>query len=66
MPVPSDIVMSPLAIPWSINASIMNEVSPGGFYLFNGSDFYFCVFKGLPPFLVLLASGFVNAFDGPF
>jgi hypothetical protein len=55
--------MSPLAMPWSINSSMMNEVSPGGFYLLNGSDFIFWVFRGLEPFLFLLANGF--AFDGP-
>ena len=41
VPVPSDIVISPFAIPWSIISSIMNDVSPGGFVLFNGSDLCF-------------------------
>jgi len=31
VPVPSDIVISPLAMPWSIISSIMKEVSPFGF-----------------------------------
>ena len=49
VPVPSDIVMSPFAIPWSIISSIMKEVSPLGFFdLFNAadSDFPFYIFNG--------------------
>ena len=41
VPVPSDNVISPLAIPWSIISSIINDVSPGGFAFFKGSDYYF-------------------------
>lgn len=54
VPVPSDKVISPLAIPWSIISSIMKEVSPGGFLGFNGSDFYFLVLSEF-----LLAFGFI-------
>ena len=45
---------------------MIKEVSPGGFVLFNGSDFYFVVFNGLPLFEVLVLGVFVNDFDGPF
>jgi hypothetical protein len=43
VPVPSPIVMSPLAIPYYIISSIMKEVSPFSFVFFDetGSDFYF-------------------------
>jgi hypothetical protein len=44
--------MSPLAMPWSIISSIMNEVSPFGFIFFEGvlmSDFYLLIFIGLLP-----------------
>ena len=51
VPVPSDIVISPLAIPWSIISSIMKEVSPGGLGLFIGSDCIFFVRRGLLPAL---------------
>jgi hypothetical protein len=47
VPVPSDMVMSPFAIPWSIISSIMKDVSPGGFGLFKGSDFYLLARRGL-------------------
>jgi hypothetical protein len=43
-------VMSPLAIPWSIISSIMKEVSPFCFVFLLGllaSDFPFDIFKGL-------------------
>ncbi len=49
VPVPSDIVISPLAIPLSIISSIMNEVSPFGFIFLFGwanSDFPLDNFKG--------------------
>lgn len=50
VPVPSDIVISPLAIPWSIISSIINDVSPGGF---NGlSDFSLAAFRELFPGVV--------------
>jgi hypothetical protein len=43
VPVPSDIVMSPLAIPWLKRSSIINEVSPLtlSFLLERPSDFDF-------------------------
>ena len=45
----------------------MNDVSPGGFNLFNGSDFYFYVFNGLPPLPADFFLGvYVNDLDGPF
>ena len=49
VPVPSDIVISPFAIPWSIISSMMKEVSPLGFiFLFGAalSDLPFCIFNG--------------------
>ena len=49
VPVPSDRVISPLAMPWSIISSIMKEVSPFGFiFLFGAtpSDFPFYIFNG--------------------
>lgn len=52
VPVPSDYVMSPLAMPWSIISSIMKEVSPFGFIFLEGlliSDFYLLIFIGLLP-----------------
>ena len=43
MPVPSDKVISPLAIPWSIISSIIKDVSPLPFPFLVDSDFYcFC------------------------
>ena len=41
VPVPSDIVISPLAMPWLISSSIINEVSPFtfNFLLLSPSDF---------------------------
>jgi len=43
VPVPSDIVISPLAIPWLMSSSIINEVSPFtfNFLLERPSDFDF-------------------------
>lgn len=66
VPVPSDIVISPFAMPWSIISSTMKDVSPGGFCFFKGSDFIFCVFSGEPawPGFVFFPSGFFV--DGPF
>ena len=49
VPVPSDIVISPLAIPWSIISSMMNEVSPFAFIFLLGyanSDLPLANFKG--------------------
>ena len=51
VPVPSDYVISPLAIPLSIISSIIKEVSPFGFVFLVGllmSDFYLLIFIGLP------------------
>ena len=51
VPVPSDIVISPLAIPWSIISSMMNEVSPFTFIFLLGyanSDLPLFNFKGDP------------------
>lgn len=43
VPVPSDKVISPLAIPWSIISSIIKDVSPLPFPFLVYSDFdYFC------------------------
>jgi len=43
VPVPSDRVISPLAIPWSIISSIIKDVSPLPFPFLVDSDFdYFC------------------------
>lgn len=43
VPVPSDKVISPLAIPWSIISSIIKDVSPFPFPFLIDSDFdYFC------------------------
>jgi len=43
VPVPSDKVISPLAIPWSIISSIIKDVSPLPFPFLVDSDFdYFC------------------------
>ena len=74
VPVPSDKVMSPLAIPWSIISSIMNEVSPFCFiFLLSGaiSDFPFYIFNGdltgllSKFFAVFYLSGDDELFFGP-
>ena len=67
VPVPSDIVISPLAIPWSINSSIMKDVSPGGFVLFYGADFCLVTASELFPYalLVFIVYVFFSGF-GPF
>ena len=61
VPVPSDIVISPFAIPWSIISSIMKEVSPLAFIFLLGapnSDLPFYIFNGdltlLPSRLLLV------------
>jgi hypothetical protein len=54
VPVPSDIVMSPFAIPWSIISSIINDVSPFGFIFLVGAaatDLPFANFNGDYPAL---------------
>jgi hypothetical protein len=53
VPVPSDYVTSPLAIPWFIISSMMNEVSPLGFFSLVGeesSEDFLPNFKGALPY----------------
>ena len=67
VPVPSERVISPLAIPWSIISSIINEVSPGGFVFLSGSEFYLDVFKEFLPYVAVffIVCIFLN-YLGPF
>jgi hypothetical protein len=61
VPVPSDIVISPFAIPWFISSSIMNEVSPLIFGFFNPS--FLPTLVGDDPCLVT-PRGFLEILDG--
>lgn len=67
VPVPSDIVISPFAIPWSIISSIMNDVSPGGFDFLSGSDDCLLGFNALLPydFVFFIVCVFLSTL-GPF
>ena len=74
VPVPSDIVISPFAIPWSIISSMMKEVSPLAFIFLLGaenSDLPLDIFNGdltLPPIRFLMVFYFVGDIPpfGPF
>ena len=55
VPVPSDYVTSPLAMPWFIISSIMKEVSPFGFFSLVGEDSsedFLPNFKGALPYFL--------------
>jgi len=74
VPVPSDIVISPFAIPWSIISSIIYDVSPLGFIFLFGvanSDLPFANFRGDFPALfsklldVFYLSGDDELYFGP-
>lgn len=75
VPVPSDMVMSPLAMPWFISSSIMKDVSPFTFSFLPErlSDFDFPNFKGdFDPETLLISRpyiffpSFVGEFSDPF
>jgi len=61
VPVPSDIVISPLVIPLSISFSTIKEVSP---CMRSPTELFLSIFKGLLPFP--LARFFVLIARGPF
>ena len=75
VPVPSDMVISPLAIPWFINSSIMNDVSPFTFVFLPAASFFILLGDYIEPafdidrpvvFFEVLDGEPITPFLGPF